>query len=319
MVACLGLWTLLDAPALQHSATTSPLGTRRRVAIDALRPISRVSAFLSLDRIGRAADDLRGRHHPGGGQRPLPAIGGPVLFAPPSAPALSRPNGQAVALRAPTAADPLRVLVVGDSLGLSFGQSLAARLDASGVTKTTVDAREGTGLARPDSFDWVAQFEADIVRFHPEVIVASFGGNDDQDVQVGGRYIGFGTAQWRTIYHDRVAAIVAEAARANARLVWSGVPVMRSSAKTGRLDTVMSVTRSAVDGHPLALWVSNSATLADSSGHYQVALPNGAGQQVIVREPDGVHETRAGADRLADRTISAIVTTWHLQLKPGSN
>ena len=293
----------------------SPLGTRRQIAIDTLRPISRVSAFLALDRIGRGADDLRSRHQSTDHHRALPAIGAPVLFGPPSAPAVTKPTAQPVPLRTPTAADPLRVLVVGDSLGLSFGQSLAARLDASGVTKTTVDAREGTGLTRPDSFDWVAQFEADIVRFHPEVIVASFGGNDDQDVQVGGRYVGFGTAQWRSIYHDRVAAIVAEAARANARLVWSGLPVMRSASKTGRLDTVMSVTRSAVDGHPLALWVSNSATLADSSGHYQVALSDGSGQQVIVREPDGVHETRAGADRIADGTISAMVTAWHLHLK----
>lgn len=334
MLACLGLWTFVDAPALQRSAAAAHFGTRRRVALDLLGPVSRLSAVLGVDRISRAADELRGRSpHPSAGAAPLagstrtgPNRAGPVLAEPnlvgptlPIAPTSSVPPAPVGPLRVPSAADPLRVLIVGDSLGLSFGQSVAAKLDASGVTTSTVDAREGTGLARPDSFDWVAQLKADVVRFHPEVVVASFGGNDDQDVQVNGRYIGFGTPQWQGVYGDRVARVVGEVVAGHARLVWSGLPVMRSSAKTARLETVMAVTRAVVAGSPSALWVANLATLADPSGHYQVALPDSSGKQVLVREPDGVHETRAGADRLADRAITAMVSAWHLQLKPAAS
>lgn len=324
MLTCLGLWTFVDAPALQRSAAAAHLGTRRRVALDLLGPVSRLSAVLGVDRISRAGDELRGRRrHPSarpaalaGPNRAAPYLIGPTV---PAAPTSTAPPAPVAPLRVPSAADPLRVLIVGDSLGLSFGQSVAAKLDASGVTTSTVDAREGTGLARPDSFDWVAQLQADIVRFHPEVVVASFGGNDDQDVQVSGRYVGFGTPQWRSVYGDRVARVVGEVAAAHARLVWSGLPVMRSSAKTARLETVMAVTRAAVTGSPSALWLPNLATLADPSGHYQVALPDSSGKQVLVREPDGVHETRAGADRLADRAITAMVSAWHLQLKPAAS
>jgi len=214
----------------------------------------------------------------------------------------------------PTAADPLRVLVVGDSLGLSFGQSLATRLDATGVVRTAVDAREGTGLARPDAFDWPAQLRADITRARPEVIVVCLGGNDDQDVQVDGRYLAFGSPGWQETYRSRVTRVVDEARAAGAHLLWSGLPVMRSSAKTFRLDILMTITQQALAGREGTLWVDNLATLADRSGRYQVALPDASGQLVLVREPDGIHDTRAGADRLADHAVATMTGGWHLSL-----
>ena len=89
---------------------------------------------------------------------------------------------------------------------------------------------------------------------------------------------------------------------------------MSDPSRTAGLRTVMGVTRAAVAGHEAALWVDNLATLADAAGHYQVAMTDGSGQQVLVREPDGIHETRAGADRLADHAIAAMVAGWQLDL-----
>ena len=108
------------------------------------------------------------------------------------------PGGDARAARrcrSPTAAAPLRVLAIGDSIGLSFGQPSPPSSTRPGWRTTTVDGREGTGLARPDSFDWSAEVEADLAQFHPQVVVAMFGGNDDQDVIVNSRFIAFGSTQ----------------------------------------------------------------------------------------------------------------------------
>jgi len=208
----------------------------------------------------------------------------------------------------------LRVLVIGDSLGLSFGRSLAVKLDATKVVATTVDAREGTGLTRPDAFDWPAQLQADIVHFHPEVIVASFGGNDDQDIQINGKFIAFNSPQWQAIYQARVAQMAAEARAANTYIEWSGLPIVQSAAKTARYQIVMGLTRAALAHARGALFVDNLATLADASGHYEVALPDASGKLVLVRQPDGIHETTAGADRLADKATAAMQTAWHLNL-----
>jgi len=333
LVVCIGLWVLVDAPALTHSAETAPLGTRRSAALALLHPIDRLSAALGIDRVSRTVDRLTGQHRVTTARRPVPQVSDAHTAVRPAAgPGRSRPTpavqpestpppapGTLAAavppLRVATPADPLRVLVVGDSLGLSFGQSLATKLDATGVARTTVDAREGTGLARPDAFDWSAQLESDINRVHPEVVVASFGGNDDQDVQVGGRYIAFDSAPWQEIYRTRVVQIADEVHAAGAHLLWSGLPVVRAAGRTGRYTSVMDVTHAALNGLGATLWVDNLATLTDAAGHYQVALPDASGQQVLVREPDGIHETRAGADRLADRSLLMMIGGWHLDLR----
>jgi len=325
----LSLWALADAPALLHSAETAPLGARRTAALDVLRPLDRVSTALSIDRLNRATDALLHRHHgasatlpvtssaTGPGAAPAPAPHGVVTGRPPAATGTHKVAIPVALgpLRIGTAADPLRVLVIGDSIGLSFGDSMANKLGAGGIVATTVDAREGTGLTRPDAFDWGAELRADLVHFRPEVVIAMFGGNDDQDTIVNGRFIPFGSQAWTVIYGSRVAAMADAVHAVHAHLLWSGIPVVRSAAKSQRLQSVMAVTRAALAGRDGATFVDNVATLSDSSGHYTDALTNSSGQAVIVREPDGIHVSPAGADLLADQAIARMETDWHLVVK----
>src|SRR5438105_1460031 len=71
-------WILLAAPALEREAATSPLGVRRSAALAVLRPLARVSAVLSHDRVGGVADRLLDRHR----FAALPAAGGAEPFRP---------------------------------------------------------------------------------------------------------------------------------------------------------------------------------------------------------------------------------------------
>jgi hypothetical protein len=312
MIVCLLLWGFVDSPALLRSARTGPLGTRRSVSIAVLEPVARVASFLGIDRVVHLSDSLLGHHHPAvAAAAPGLVLPPPVVVAPAPPPVVTFPH-----LRIPTVAAPLRVLVVGDSLGLTFGQSTATKLDAGGLATTSVDAREGTGLSRPDAFDWPAQLRADIVRFHPELIVASFGGNDDQDVLVNGHYVPFASPAWNALYEGRVRSLAAAAHAANAYLVYSGLPVMRSAGLTARLVTVMNLTRSALAGVQGTLFVDNMATLATASGGYTDTLTSPGGNAVLVRQPDGIHETSAGADRLAAHAITALDAAWHEPFAP---
>jgi uncharacterized protein len=319
MTVALLLWSLADAPALLHGAETSPLGARRNAALDVLRPLDRVSAALGIDRLSHVADTILHRHVTSAATKsPIaaPPGPGPVAGGPTKTPSSAKPAYALPGLRVGTAADPLRVLVIGDSIGLSFGDSLANKLDTTGIVKTTVDGREATGLTRPDAFDWPAQLRSDVVQFHPELVVAMFGGNDDQDTIINSRFIPFGSQAWTVIYGSRVAAIADAVHAAGAHLLWSGLPVMRSAAKTQRLQAVMAVTRAALAHRDAALFVDNVTALSDGSGHYEVAITDSGGQTVIVREPDGIHLSPAGADRLADRAIGDMQAAWHLDLRP---
>jgi uncharacterized protein len=331
MVVALSLWALVDAPALLHGAQTAPRGARRDAALALLRPLDRVSAALGLDRVTHVVDDLLGRHPAAppavipltpraSGRRsgPLAGRAGTVTGAPgaPGAPSAAATPAHLPPLRVGTAADPLRVLVVGDSLGLDFGDSVQNKLDAGGIIHTQVDGRVATGLTRPDSFDWSAELQSDLTQFRPELVIAMFGGNDDQDAIVGGRFIPFLSQAWGEIYGSRVASFADAVHASGAHLLWAGLPVMRSAVKTQRLQIVMAVTRAVLAGRDSTMFVDETATLADGAGHYAYALTDAAGQLVVVREPDGVHFSPAGADWLADRAITTMVSGWHLLLRP---
>ena len=80
----------------------------------------------------------------------------------------------------------------------------------------------------------------------------------------------------------------------------------------------MAVTRRALAGRDGVEFVDNFATLAGPGGGYVDAMRDSDGQEVLVREPDGVHPSPAGADRLADTAIAEMVAAWHLDLVPAS-
>src|SRR5262245_30324548 len=75
---CLLGWALLSAPDLLRSAQASPIGARRTVAIAVLRPISRLSEMLGLDRLTGGTDRVLG-HDPPGAVPPVALLPSPSI------------------------------------------------------------------------------------------------------------------------------------------------------------------------------------------------------------------------------------------------
>lgn len=336
-LVCFGLWTLLDASALQRSALVSPLGTRRSVALAILDPLARLSAIVGLDTPVRLADAALGRAAPGALTGPVtapvastpsaPSTGPSPAESPPGSPTpTAAPPGPPPAtppppptlppLQVPSAARPLRVLVVGDSIGRDMGVALAGMLDATGVVNVVVDGRPATGLARPDYFDWPAQLAADVAHDQPNIVVAMFGGNDAQPFLVNGQPVQVGTPAWRTAYGARVAAAMAAATSRGARLCWVGMPIMASPSFSTLMRTLDQIYRAEADGRPGTAYLSSWSVFTTGSGGYSAYLPDRSGTEQLVRQADGVHFTVAGADRLASAVIAAMRQAWQLHLPP---
>ncbi|HZT67416.1 MAG TPA: acyltransferase family protein [Acidimicrobiales bacterium] len=74
--------------------------------------------------------------------------------------------------RVPTAADPLRVLVIGDSVMNTTEPGLAAALQATGAARVTNLAFPGWGLTITSS--WRTDWPGIIARDHPEVVIGSW-------------------------------------------------------------------------------------------------------------------------------------------------
>jgi len=316
---CFGLWFLLDAPSLQHSAQTSPLGTRRTVSMDVVGPIAALSRTLGVSNVVGWTDSTLGRS-PGGG----PALAVPIHRARPKPPPVptsgtTTPTTLPLLNSHPTPADPLRVLLIGDSVGLDLGQPLVNLLSGFGNVTTFLDGRIDTGLTRPDYFNWPAELQVDLANQRPQLVVVMIGANDPQGLVTPGGSIHYGQPGWDEAYSARVSAIIAEANSAGAHVLWVGMPPMQDPGLDAALKHLNGLVQTQVtetkDGG--AAYLSSVPSLGDPQHLYAAYLPDASGAVTNVRTPDGIHLTPAGGARLAAAVVTAMESQLRIQLVPG--
>ncbi|MEZ5721967.1 MAG: DUF459 domain-containing protein [Paracoccaceae bacterium] len=120
--------------------------------------------------------------------------------------------------RAVSASDPLRVMVIGDSLADGFGMFLEQMVAQRGLPVTVINrGRTSTGLARSDFYDWPGQFAAMAASNRPDIVVANFGANDNQPIRLAsGTSVPYDTADWDAAYKSQMRDILDTAAGAGA-------------------------------------------------------------------------------------------------------
>jgi uncharacterized protein len=314
-VAAFALWFLLYAPTLQHNAQVSPVGTRRTVSLDVTGPVAAISRALQLSHIVSITGRGSGLGGPTGGLTVSgPRPGGHRAEGPPpksgsnpktgtTTPTTMPPNP-----KDPTAANPLRVLIVGDSIGIDLGDALQPDLAQTDVVSAALDGRVSTGLTRPDYFNWPAELTADLKSQNPQVVVIMIGANDAQDF-LGPPDVPYTSPQWNTLYAERVAQFMQIAQSGGATVVWVGMPPMQApglNAQMSDLDAV--VQQQAAKANPPVTYLSTDRSLGTAQGGYTAFVTNGAGQVVNVRTPDGTHLTPGGGQLVAQQVIAELQT-----------
>jgi uncharacterized protein len=319
MLVCLLGWALLAAPGLRRSAEASSLGMRRTVSMAVLFPLARLSEALGLDRIQDGADRALGRtpHVPQAvpsGLIPSPKRTIPPKEINPTPTFGTGPDGLPLVtpiLQPPTVEHPLTVLTIGDSIGADLSLGLSRVLeDQDGLFVGHEDAREATGLSRPDYFNWPYQVALDIRSFRPDLVVAMFGANDAQGFIEDGRGYAFGTQGWKRIYAGRVATIMEEATQFGAPVVWVGMPIMRSPTFSRHIELINAIGRTQASKHPGVLYVPTVSAFVDAHGQYSAYLTDDSGDTELVRQPDGIHLTVAGSVRLAEHVFRYMELLW---------
>ena len=124
-------------------------------------------------------------------------------------------------LAEPTAAQPLTILEIGDSLGQDLGFGLQDELGSDPFVKVVQDAVGDTGLSRPDYYDWPAHLAAELQQDDPQALIVFVGGNDGQSFDVNGEAAQPFTPLWTSTYTARVATIMNEATSAADILICS--------------------------------------------------------------------------------------------------
>jgi lysophospholipase L1-like esterase len=314
-VCAFALWFLLFAPTLQHNAQVSPVGKRRTVSLDITGPVAALSRTLQLSRIV----SVTGREdQKPGGTVGLVVSGPPPRLPPPKAKRGDNKGGGSdlpttttvppVNPKQPTSANPLRVLIVGDSIGIDMGGQLQYDLAGTGVVNAALDARESTGLTRPDYFNWPAELASDLKSVSPQVVVVMIGANDAQDF-LGPPDVPYTSPQWNPMYAQRVSSFMQEAESGGALVVWVGMPPMQNpglSAQMADLDTI-DQQEAAAQKAPV-VYLSTDKSLGTAQGGYTAFVTNAAGQVVNVRTPDGIHLTPGGGQVVAQQVINELVS-----------
>ncbi len=212
----------------------------------------------------------------------------------------------------PTVTSPLRVLEIGDSLGIDLGDQLQSQLDATGLARTTMASMGDSGLVNATFYDWPAALATLLATEHPQVVVVFIGANDDQGLDIDGAVAVPGTPAWDAAYAQRVDAVLSEATNAGARVVWVGMPPMADPGLNAAMQHEDTIFQRQTETFPGTLYVSSTSVLGNVSGQFVASGVDVSGQPVALRTPDGVHLTPAGASALAGIVIDTLDTRWHL-------
>jgi hypothetical protein len=325
------VWLLLAAPALKRAAEASPFGARRTAALVVLAPFDLASRALQLSRIDTAAESALGRDTGGSGQSgPVAAPPSGVDASPPplpthrATPTPHRTNkskpGQTTQppppvepalapLRKLTKANPLTVLAVGDSIGIDLGWGLERVMGNTGYYHVITDGKISTGLARPDFFNWPAQLEADVQRYHPDIVVCLFGLNDPQAMRANETYLPTFTKPWFQEYARRVDRVLEIGTDDGRHMIWAAGPIVSDSRLRHDMNALNGVYRKQVRYYQQATGRAayfDTWAYTQRGGSYTAFLTDADGQHFEARTSDGVHITGSGQDYLASKLFAQV-------------
>lgn len=313
---------LMNAPHLKSGAEKMPFGKERDFWLTIWSPLAWVSETFWLDTPRNMIDDLLGRDD-GGPIFELPASpdGTPTASATPSRTgtpepgttaeptptATATPTPEPPRVRKPTAEDPLRIWIGGDSMSKVLGEAFVRQAAESGVMTATQESQLSSGLTRPDFFDWPGRINQLTSDSDFEVYVVMFGANDSQGLQTpDGSIFQPGEEGWTTDYRRRVSGVMDLFEGDNRIVFWIGQPIMRDAGFSERMASLNQIYIEEAASRPWIRYIDTWPLFTTSSGAYDAYITDDDGEVKLMRHPDGVHFVRDGGEKAARAIIAAI-------------
>jgi uncharacterized protein len=203
-----------------------------------------------------------------------------------------------------TQGQPRFVALVGDSMMAVGLSNVLLRETAGNENLRVVKAfRSGTGLARPDVFDWMEEYPAMIGDEKPDAIIVAIGANDGQGFVEDGKVLAFGSDAWVKVYAQRTTDFLNLLTQDGARVVWVGLPPMKSSAYNERIGEINRLAFAVVSQNPQATWWNPQPLIGDDTGGFRETETAGDGKTTRIRAADGIHLSDDGAALLSPTLV----------------
>ena len=280
-------------------------GRRRRRQRQARRRLLLV--VIAVIVVAVAAAFIVLRSHGGSGGSSSGQNGGDTTSAQTTPTAKATPTTPPPKVWVASTSDPVRVWVGGDSMGGELGFALGPLLQDSGVFKPITFYKESSGICRYDFFNWQKEIESVVKTAKPQAAVIMMGTNDTQSIsQDNGKWIAYGSMDWKKAYEKRVGDIIDTFLDAGVRRVyWVGMPIMGESWRNSRMRLIDKVFQRQTEKRPGAEYVDIWDLYTNPDGSFDPSL----------RLSDQVHFTTDGQALLAKKVLKAIKADW---LPPGS-
>jgi hypothetical protein len=209
-------------------------------------------------------------------------------------------------LPAITNGQPRVVALAGDSMmAVGLGNILLRQTAADPNVRVIKAFRSGTGLARPDVFDWMEEYPAMIGTERPDAVIVAIGANDGQGFIQDGKVLAYGSDAWVQVYQQRIAAFLTLLTQNGAAVVWVGLPPMRSNQYNEKATEINRVAYSVVSQTPHATWWNPLPYIGDESGAYREFQTAPDGRTTRLRGQDGIHLSDEGA-----MLITPLLISW---------
>lgn len=305
----------LDSEGLLAWARRLEVGRGQAALVRALVPVHAALVKLGADAprrwASRAREELLLRV--GGEGDPLlaegwvePASVAVAEAALPRSPPLAPARKSAEALPAPEVPAGEGVLLLGDSMmGGSLGSTLERTLTVSSGLRVARATQLGTGLARPDVYDWMKVVPALLQRERPRFVVISLGANDATNLLENGEQLDYGEARWRQVYAGRVEAMMRALAGEKTRVLWLALPPMRDRRLSARAAFLNRVFAQCARKVPRVELLEVGLLIADAQRQFATFVKAPDGRLLRYRLDDGVHLAPAGA-----RAVAVWVRDW---------
>lgn len=198
------------------------------------------------------------------------------------------------------------VLLLGDSMiAGNLGFMLEHTLAKSSGLRVARAAQVGTGLARPDIYDWMKVVPPLLKRERPRFVVISLGANDATNLLEGEEQLDYGTPRWRQVYAARVEAMMRALTGEGTRVLWLTLPPMkdrRLSARANFLNGVFAQCARKVRG---VEFLEVDLLIGDAQRQFATFVQGPDGRLLRYRLDDGVHLAPAGS-----RAVAVWVRDW---------
>ncbi|MBC48917.1 MAG: hypothetical protein CMF24_04230 [Ilumatobacter sp.] len=308
-----------------NQSTLSPQMLRRRVTALFVLSVVGYSGVKAMAEYFAGDDDVVASIGQGIGES-LPTTDVPISVTMPSdgapdvdpvetaTPAATTPEDVAENTGPPSSSNKAKVYIVGDSDAGTFGPYLQRLVDGTEVAETALNYKVSSGLARPDFYNWPEELAQAIPEVDPDIVVATFGGNDSQGLSAFQDELQFvvgdpldNEVEWTEEYSKRAGDVMDLLLEDGRTVIWVGIPNDDNPDVTAKLAIQDQAAKAAAEARPDVIFIDTWARFSGRDGNWaEFVIDPRDGEGKDVRADDGFHLNVNGAEILALDIAQAI-------------